>query len=155
MGFVHALVSAASCKVQTCVVDDDSVDLEVIGPRELGPVRRSPHLAIQLKCTETDDCKGDTLAFAVKMKNYNDLREPTVHVPAILVVLCVPAETGLWLAETPEQTAMRRVAYWTSLRGMADSTNSTSVTVHLQRSARFTVDALTGIMTRIANGEFP
>jgi hypothetical protein len=78
-----------------------------------------------------------------------------LHVPHILVVLCVPTDLDQWLHETAEQTALRRVAYWRSLRGEPMVPNDTTKTVHLPRVQRFTVAALKAIMTRIGEGAPP
>jgi Domain of unknown function (DUF4365) len=78
-----------------------------------------------------------------------------VHVPHILVVLCVPRDLAHWLKETAEETAMRRVAYWRSLRGEPAVENDRTGTVHLPRAQRFTVAALKEIMTRIGQGGGP
>lgn len=151
--FIHAVATVAHCKISSCEVDDDSIDLELIGPRDLGP-RKSPHLGVQLKCTHTDTGEGDRFSYQIKAKNYDDLRDPQQHVPPILVVLAVPSALVDWLAEKPEETAMRRIAYWTSLRGLPPS-SAERPTVQLLRSNRFCVSSLTSIMTTIANNGRP
>jgi hypothetical protein len=95
------------------------------------------------------------LSFALKMKNYDDLRTTSPHVPVILVVLCVPSDTKTWLNEKLKETAMRRCAYWSSIRGAPEVKNETSKTVLVPRAQRFTVDALMQIMTRIGAGGIP
>jgi len=140
-------------------VDEDSVDLTLGGTRGHGTTRKSPRLEIQAKCTETDDGSGPHLAFRLPYKNYEDLRDTDVHVPHILVVLCVPRDLTEWLRETEAETALRRVAYWLSLRGspaMPETSSSDSKrTVRLPRAQRFTADALRSIMTRIGEGGVP
>lgn len=153
--FVHAVATVAGYKIHTESVDDDSIDCGIKGNRRDGTVRRAPQLDAQLKCTGTDDGSGDTLSFSLKMKNYDDLRDPDRHIPAILIVLCVPKDLSDWLTETPEQTVMKRVAYWRSLRGEPAVSNTSNKTIEIPRSSRFTVDALTSIMQRIGNGQLP
>jgi hypothetical protein len=153
--FVHAVATVAGYKVQSCDVDDDSIDIELVGTRQQGTVSRAPHLGVQLKTTETDDGLGATLAFQLPIKNYNDLRATDVHVPRILVVLTVPPDLTEWLHHTPEETAIRRVAYWLSLRGLPEVDNDTARTVQVQRDRRFTVNALTEMMGRIGDGGLP
>jgi hypothetical protein len=153
--FVHAVATVAGYKVERCEVDDDCVDLTLAGNRQQGTTRRAPRLDIQLKCTETDDGTGDALSFPLKMKNYDDLRAIDVHVPRILVVLCVPRQGTDWLHETPEQTAMRRVAYWVSIRGAEEVDNDARRTVSVPRGNRFTVCALQEIMNLVGEGKAP
>jgi hypothetical protein len=156
IAFIHAVASVAGCTfIGPPDVDDDSVDLELGATRRLGSTRRAPRLSIQAKCTETDDGTGVNLSFPLPMKNYDDLRDQDLHVPRILVVLCVPPDLSAWLQETPEHTAMRRVAYWSSLRGAPAVVNETKKTVHLLRTQRFTVAALKEMMTRIGDGGCP
>lgn len=103
----------------------------------------------------TDDGKGDELAFPLKQKNYDDLRVHPAHVPAILVVVCVPPDLADWIDDTPDRLALRRCAYWLALHGQPATDNERSTTVHLPRAQRFTVDALRAIMGRIGDGGMP
>lgn len=155
LAFIRAVASVAgygSCKPE---VDDDSVDLSIRGNRRDGAKQRAPTLDIQAKCIETDDGSGDHLAYPLKLKNYEDLRIVEAHTPAILVVVTVPKEVDHWIDDSPEQMALRRCAYWLSLRGAAATSNEHTCTVHLPRMQRFTVHALREIMTRIGNGGRP
>jgi hypothetical protein len=157
IAFMHAVASAAGLELRGCHVDEDSVDAEFVGTRSIGTTHRAPRLDVQAKCTETDrdPASSDHLAYSLKMKNYDDLRDPEVHVPRVLVVLAVPADISEWLEETAAQTALRRCAYWLSLRGLPASNNSATKTVHLPRQQRLTKDSLTQIMQRIGNGGLP
>jgi len=107
------------------------------------------------RITATDDGQGPYLPFDLSIKNYDDLRESSRHVPLILVVVCVPPALGDWLEETPEHTAMRRCAYWFSVRGQPPTLNTTTCRVQLPRSQRFTVDAVREIMNRLGEGGAP
>jgi hypothetical protein len=129
--FVRAIAAVAGCNVTACEVDDDSIDLGLAANRSFGIDARAPRLDLQLKCLSTDDGQGARLPYDVKKKNYDDLRDPTVHVPRVLVVCCVPQEVSDWLHETPEATAMRRCAYWLSLRGMPPTENAVKCRLHI------------------------
>lgn len=153
--FMHALCAKGGLEFRSVEVDDDSVDHEVVANRSLGTKIRAPQLGVQLKCTETDDGNGDHLVFPLPMKNYDDLRDPRVHIPRILVVLAVPEALDAWLNETTEQTAMRRCAYWASLRGMPDVSNETTRTVRLPRGQLMNSSTLLEIMKRIGDGGLP
>jgi hypothetical protein len=156
VALIHAVASVAGyCMLGPPQVDDDSVDLALGATRKHGSKRRAPRVDVQVKCTETDDGAGDTLAYPLPMKNYDDLRMEGLHVPHILVVLCVPTDLDQWLHETAEQTALRRVAYWRSLRGEPAVPNDATKAVHIPRVQRFTVAALKAIMTRIGEGAPP
>jgi hypothetical protein len=155
LAFVHAVASVGGYAVWKCFVDEDSVDMGVCGTRKEGTVQRAPHLEIQAKCTERDSDDPDALPFELKLKNYDDLRDPSVHLPRILVVVVVPLNLEDWLEETPKQMAMRKCAYWMSLRGLPEAGTETGKTVRLPKAQRFTVAALRDIMMRIGEGNLP
>ena len=91
----------------------------------------------------------------MKLKNYNDLRDTTVQVPRILIVVLVPDALNEWLDHTEPQMAMRRCGYWLSLRGLPDSLNAAGQTVQMRRAHLFTITQLQAIMGRIGQGGLP
>jgi len=153
--YARAIAAVAGFNICTYDVDNDSVDLGLVGNRRVGVDVRSPKLDVQLKCTMGDTGQGTELPFYLSLKNYDDLRDPDVHTPRILVVVCVPEEVPEWLHEQPEATAMRRCAYWFSLRGMEPSKNETKERIHIPRTQGFTVAALTQMMDTIGCGGRP
>ena len=83
--WVRALAAVAGYNITTCEVDDDSIDLGFAGNRRDGvDVKKSPKLDIQLKCRHQRRHKDPYFSYALKMKNYDDLRDPEVHAPRIL-----------------------------------------------------------------------
>ena len=130
IAYVHAVASGAGFKLSRCDVDDDSIDVQITADRKFGTSRSAPQVGLQAKCTDTDDGVGDAISYFLKLKNYDDLRDERVHVPRILVVLCVPKDVSQWLSQTPDQMVVRRCAYWVSIRGSADAANETGRTVH-------------------------
>lgn len=136
-------------------MDDDSIDLGFAGNRRDGVDVKSPKLDIQLKCATNDDENGTHLSYPLKMKNYDDLRDPEVHAPRILVVCCVPENVSDWLHEDAQTTAMRRCAYWLSLRGMPVVPNENTRSVRLPRTQLFNTTALREIMGRVGSGGLP
>lgn len=153
--WVRAVAAVAGYSITSCEVDDDSIDLGLTGNRKDGAHVRAPKLELQLKCQSNDDGRGADLSYPLKMKNYGDLRDPEVHVPRILVVCCVPEDVSAWLHEDVQATAMRRCAYWLSLRGLPAVPNETKCSVRLPRSQLFTTTALRELMERIGSGGLP
>lgn len=152
--YVRAVAAVAGFGVFEPSVDDDSIDLQIASRSTAGTIKR-PRVELQVKCTEGEPLEADGFSYALKIKNYNDLRDPEVLVPRILVVVRVPTDLAEWVAVSDEQLTVRRCGYWTSLRGMAETDNTETVSVRLQREHRFTVEGLRAIMTRIAEGEQP
>jgi hypothetical protein len=152
---IRAIATVAGYNICTYDVDNDSIDLGLAGTRRNGIDVRSPKLDLQLKCTMGDDGTGESLPFDLSIKNYDDLRDPEVHTARLLAVVCVPDDVPEWLHEQPEATAMRRCTYWYSLRGHPVSTNVASQRIHIPRTQRFTVAALTQLMDMIGRGGRP
>jgi hypothetical protein len=142
VAFVHAVASVAGVKIIRAEVDDDSID---VGLERTGGC--APKLDLQLKCTaEPIPIAGD-ISFVLKMKNYNDLRRPTMA-PRWLVVMFVPITIPHWLEipGPPNDTILRRCAWWKNLAGEPDIDNTTNVTVPLPRQNLFTPEAIVARM---------
>jgi Domain of unknown function (DUF4365) len=151
VAYVHAVAARAGYSFQVQTVDDDSVDVVIgaTGYVHHQAVLRSPRLEVQLKASSVLQLESNHLAFPLKLKNYDDLRQKCL-IPRILLVLVLPENPGEWIEMTEECMISRRCAYWASLLGMPESENSTSVTVRLQRFQRFDVDQLQGLMQRVS-----
>jgi len=111
-------------------------------------------LKLQLKCTSREVIDGDYIRYALKVKNYNDLRRNAL-VPRILVVVLVPENLEDWLQQSEAELCMRNCAYWMSLRGQPETQNIANVTVSLPRSNQFTVPALKSMIQSISEGSLP
>ena len=105
---------------------------------------------MQIKCTAEEIVRGEQVFFALKRKNYDDLRlsAESLLVPRILVVVGVPDSESEWLQQTEEEMSMRRCAYWMSLRDLPETGNPAGVTVRMPRSNLFDVVNLRGLMER-------
>ncbi len=152
--YARAVAATAQVAVSEPTVDDDSVDL-MFQQRDGGGTVRSPRVEAQLKCTETAAVQASHVPFALKLKNYDDLRPTDLLVPRILIVVLVPTTLSDWLNHSEQELALRKCGYWLSLRGLPATTNTASVTVQIPRANQFTVAQLQGIMQRIGNGQFP
>lgn len=152
--YVQAVAACAGFAWSIPSVDDDSVDMALHQSGGGGTVR-SPKVELQIKCVAAQSPTEDVFSFSIKLKNYDDLRDVTVMVPRILVVVLVPDGIADWLRHNEAELAMRRCGYWMSLRGLPASTNETSQTVYIPRLQRLTVEALQAMMQRIGAGGLP
>ena len=152
--YLQAVAAVAGFIANKWDQDLDKVDWTLARAGGNGTVA-SPRLDVQLKCTECDDGKGEIMSYSLDVETYDALRTANVSTPRILVVAVVPPSIGDWLTQTAEELAMRRCAYWCSLRGRPATENATSQTVHIPRKQLFTVDALTEMMERCAEGGTP
>jgi hypothetical protein len=89
----------------------------------------------------------------LERRTYDLLRQNALGTPRILVVLVLPQDEALWLAQTEQELTLRHCAYWVSLRGSPPSTNRRSVRVEVPRANIFSVEALQNLMRRIKRGE--
>ncbi len=152
--YVRAVAAAAGYAVSEPSVDDDSIDLQIASRSLTGCVKR-PRLELQVKSTADLALDDESFAFPLKIKNYNDLRDPDVLVPRILVVVRVPDDIAEWTEATDNELLVRRCGYWATLRGAPATANQHTVSVDLHRANRLSRDALMDIMTRISQGDAP
>lgn len=150
----HVVAAAAACEATRPTVDRDSVDLMLKRKTE-GTHIRSPQLDIQIKATAAD-CVGSTdVTFALRMKNYDELRATNLLVPRILVIVVIPPDVSDWIEHDETRLALKRCGYWLSLYGRPERPNTTSVNINIPRGQAFTVQALDEMFRRLAEGERP
>lgn len=136
---VRAVAAAAGVAATVPEHDQDSIDLVLVAPdTDAAP---GPKLDVQLKASQNIDPSGETFSFDLPVKNYNDLRRP-VYVPRILVVVHVPPDPADWLVGDPEKIVLRRCAYWVSLAGAPETTNTSTISVNVPTEHVFDMDAL-------------
>lgn len=136
IAYVRAIAAVAGVSVTRPEVDDDSIDI-AFSSRNL----QRPKLEAQLKCSAVLDNDGEVLRYPLNVKNYDDLRLDVI-VPRVLNVLCVPERMSEWITLTPTELTLRKAAYWVSLKGQIETTNTSSVTVSIPKCQLFDVAAL-------------
>jgi Domain of unknown function (DUF4365) len=154
VAYVHAIAARAGYACQVKAPDEESVDVLISGSGRVHKtsIVGSPRLEIQLKASASLRLKADHVSFPLPRKNYEDLRAKSL-VPKVLVVLMLPEDPGEWLDVDEERMIVKRSAYWASLAGEPERSNTTSVSVRLPRSQRFTVDQLQELMKRVSREE--
>lgn len=155
VAYLRAVAAAAGVALSRADVDDDSIDWGVVAPGGAGALPARPRVELQLKCTSQDVMHEHHLAFALKVKNYDDLRLTDLLVPRILVVVVVPGDVADWLVQTEEQLVVRHCAYWVSLRGLPDVDNEHTVTVHVPRQQVLRPASLREMLAGIQEGQAP
>jgi hypothetical protein len=146
--YIHAVAAAAGFKyTDGPLPDDDHVDVTVASRGAMGLIR-SPKVDIQVKC-KLGSPEGDPISYALDAEDYEGLRHLDYGSPRILVVVFVPPDIALWTEHAEDGLMLRYCGYWVSLRGCPESSNKTTVTVHLPRANAFGVTGLTEIMARI------
>jgi hypothetical protein len=150
IAYLKALAAVAGVSVVRYDVDIDGVD--VLLCRDGG---RSPHLSLQLKCSQNIQVSQPTIAFPLKLKNYNDLCRQTL-VPRLLAVLRVPPDIANWVVEDPDSLLLHHGMYWLNLLGQPElpysdpaEAQTRSKTVHIPTANLLSSAQLNRIMDNI------
>lgn len=153
LAYVKSLAASVGLNYSIPQVDDDSIDITILGKGYDGIVR-NPSIDLQLKCTATDCIDGDNLKLSLKIKNYHDLRGGNLVSPRYLLVLKVPDEVDNWLVHGEDWISLHNSCYWLSLRELPDVSNSTNVTVEIPVNQRLTREALCQLMENASQRNF-
>ena len=111
------------------------------------------NLDIQAKSTTTRGLTATEVVYDLDVKNYDDLRDPQVGCPRMLVLLVFPEDETQWMEQTEEHLLLRHAAYWLSLKGQGPTRNQKSVRVLLPRTNLFSVQTLESLMSKVRRGE--
>ncbi|SFM34698.1 protein of unknown function [Bradyrhizobium sp. Rc3b] len=95
---------------------------------------------------------SDPISYPLDLETYDNLRDPLVSIPRILVLVLVPPNVNEWLSQSHRELVMSHCAYWLSLKGAAESSNTTTQTVHLPKNNVFNPAALQVMMSNTSNG---
>jgi hypothetical protein len=149
--YIRAVCAVTGCGVEVPSIDHDKVDFS-IRSRVRGSVRTKPQIDVQLKCQMSGHAIADPISYSLDLETYDNLRDPLVSNPRILVVVFVPSNVNEWISQSDKELVMRHCAYWISLKGAAASSNATSQTVYLPQKNVFNPSALQAMMSNTSNG---
>ena len=154
VAYVHAVAARTGYTCQVQNVDDDSVDVQIgaKGYVHDQSLLCSPRIEVQLKATSSVQLKPTYLSFPLGLKNYQELRVRTV-IPRLLLVLVLAKNPAEWMETSEECMISRRCAYWVSLLGMKETSNTSKISIRLPRSQQFNVEQLRRLMQRVASQE--
>ncbi|ADE14120.1 conserved hypothetical protein [Nitrosococcus halophilus Nc 4] len=153
VAYIKAIAAQAGLNNAHPSVDDDSIDLELIG-KDFKGILRNPKIELQLKCTSRDLLNGNVIKFPLSLKNYNDLRGDNVLCPRYLAVLVIPENVQDWVEYKDEELILRNSCYWVSIRNHPKTYNKTKVTVDIPLKQRLTKETLVELMTLASKGEY-
>jgi hypothetical protein len=113
--YVHMVASAAGVTLLDWRTDYGAIDVTVKSLVDYSCIGGfQPQFDLQLKCTFQDGSnrQGDHLSWQVNRRTYEKLANPNRATPAILGVMVVPEEPGLWLDHNTEGLLARSHMYW-------------------------------------------
>ena len=149
--YINAVAARVGFEMSLKRLDHDGVDgrLESLD----APARQ---INFQAKSTSRNEVwKGDHIAFELPITNYDQLRDTEATVPAILIVVLLPADPADWLTHTEDQLCLRRCAYWLSLRDEPEVSNRNSKTVHIPTANMFDQHQLVSMLSRFYRRQGP
>jgi len=146
--YVSAVAAISGYCISCRKFDRDGVDIQI----NAGGAMR-PALDLQLKATvNLGDSVNGHYSYALKRRNYDLLRVET-QTPRLLIVLKLPKENFNWVTIDAEKLIIRKCAFWVNLKGLPETNNSANVTVKIDQSNIFDVDALRLMMQKARSGE--
>ena len=154
IAWLYAIASVAGYSIQNVRVDNDSVDAQILQKGDGPQCPLIDQINVQLKCTYASSPKGDRISYRIPLKNYEDLRGRR-QTPRILVLLHVPPGISGWTQHLDQSLLLRNCAYWTSLRNLPATSNTSKVIVPIPTKQRLTVKSLTKMMELAATGRRP
>lgn len=116
---------------------------------------RSSQSRSQLKATikPPRPKRGRVAYWLDDLDEYNRLRQPRAIPPRILAVLFLPTDPESWLEASPEELLLKNAAYWVSLVGAPESSNSSGQTIYLPEGNLLSPSGLIALFERVAREE--
>jgi len=155
--YLHAIASRAglSCVYTNRHEDNEGIDARIRFLGDCGGLLTDVALEIQLKATRQKPPERDgVFSYDLTLKHYDKLRKNKTECQLLLVVLFLPEDPNEWLLCTDDELALRKCAYWVSLRGATPSLNKTSETVYIQRKNSLSVESLKELILKRSNEEY-
>ena len=139
--YAHAVAARAGYTTALYDLDRDGIDMRI----QAGGYMR-PGIELQLKATiNLGPARDGYSHFALPVRNY-ELLIVSTQTPRILVVLDLPTNPCDWMEITADSLVLRHRAYWVSLAGREQTSNTHNITVQIPDQNLFDVTGLIGLM---------
>lgn len=157
--YLHAIAARAglACHAADRHTDGAGVDAVLRARERFDPasIYTDFTVDVQLKATcATPPLHDGRFSFWLKRDAYDKLRNPGAAAPRLLVVLFLPDDPAEWLVLSEDALVAKRCAYWVSLFGAPDG-SETGSTVYLPRQNALAVESLRNLMTDFSLGQRP
>lgn len=157
--YLHAVAAKAgmACTCSMRLMDKAGIDatIHAVDNFGAGSILTDISLHVQLKATsqQPHENLGKLSYFMNDVARYDKLRSSGLLPPRILVVLFLPTNADEWFSQSEDELSLKRCAYWTSLRGAAETDNKSGITVYLPKNQTFSPTGLRQLMERISREE--
>lgn len=129
--------------------------LHEVQPRGRRLIDTGPVIGVQLKCTTRVAAGDEAFGYDLAAKTYNDLRDPQLRIPCVLVLLVLHADETGWLTHNDAGLTMHGIAYWVSLRDAGPTRSRNSVRIDVPRANVVTAASLSALLTAMRSGRLP
>jgi len=160
-GLSRAYVQAVGAKAQVLVsindrshdygMDGSFHDVSILNGKR---VESGTKIDFQLKATSIDVVRDEHVQFSVDADLMNLLasRAKTPYsTRAILIVLCLPAQSEEWLELSEKELILRKCCYWTSISSF--TSNLYSATIKIPRSQVLMPETVRELLGKISQGQ--
>jgi len=155
--YLHAVAGRSGHVIE---LGDRSFDYGVDGSikqvKQFGKLKRESGFAIdiQAKASVNWSIDNGVVKYDLDVDTYNYLAsrvsEPRA-VPILLVVLCLPEKAEDWLSVTEKELVLRKCSYW-HFPDKTPSSNRTQVRLSISAENKFTPEAITELLDKVAGG---
>lgn len=156
-GRAYVLAVAAQAGVNHAIPDNDfGVDGEFRSVR-FDSIRKryfdeSCTIDYQLKSTVNAIFEDEVLKYDLEVKTYQDLIVERI-MPMILILYVMPREEAEWLNVTSNKTVLKRCAWWCSLQGFPDTSNTDRIRISIPIHQILTPETLRELLDKTRRGE--
>ena len=153
--YVNALAACVSMSIATSSLDyglDGTFKDIEYDPQTKEYGETGFGIDFQLKSTVNALPKNGVIKYSLEVKNYRKLIKTHVGTPRILIVYSMPRENDLWITVNPEETLLRKCAWWCSLKGYPEVNNKERVVVDIPLSQQLTPEVLLSLMKKVKEG---
>lgn len=126
---VQVVVFNAGYNLSVPASDNYGIDGTIVNPAQ-GGINRVDY---QLKSTTRYEVRPSELAYDLRVEDYNRLVLED-DIPRVLLLYTMPADPDQWLAQSEDETCLRRCLYWVSLMGQPALSNVSTGRVYVPRA---------------------
>jgi hypothetical protein len=141
LAYLSAVATRAGATSATWNVDKDGVDVTL----------KRQHISVefQMKCTFSPImlADGETYAFDLDMRTYDDLRAPRRSSAGYLGLVVVPRDMNSWLVHDDEKLLMHCAGYYARIQDLPPVTGQETKRIHLPKKQRIDQAGMDEIFT--------
>ena len=109
---------------------------------------------VQLKASSSGHTEHENYySYPLKIKNYNDLREPATVKP-YLFLLVLPENEIDWVIHSVNELVIKQCMFWLDLSSSPATSNTSSTTVHFPKAHIVSPKALEEILQTVMRSQF-